>query len=100
MWLMAWLEVASTYRMKRETNLVLLLVRIQPLAPLNTDSQRRREVREISIDLTRCKYCKKRPRGKLAIANFDVYAPYCSYHCQETDNMQNALNYVRGLKRS
>lgn len=46
----------------------------------------------------RCKCCGKFPRGKARIAEFARYAPFCSYHCQETYNMKINLQYCAELR--
>ncbi len=42
----------------------------------------------------RCKRCKKLPRGKMQRANYERYAPYCSYHCQEWAQLEDAQRYI------
>lgn len=49
--------------------------------------------REARIDLTRCKRCNKRPRGKMAKQDFERYAPYCSYHCEQWAALENAVRH-------
>lgn len=51
-------------------------------------------MRKVTIDLTRCKRCQKRPRGKLNQANFERYKPYCSFHCQEWGRLEDAQAYL------
>lgn len=45
----------------------------------------------------RCERCKKLPRGKMRLENFERYKPYCSYHCQEWAQLENASAYVRNM---
>lgn len=45
----------------------------------------------------RCLQCGKIPRGKTRNAEYLRYEPFCSFHCQETGRMQNALRYVKTL---
>jgi hypothetical protein len=38
--------------------------------------------------------CNKLPRGNAQLANYKRYAPYCSYHCQESARVEDALRYL------
>lgn len=52
----------------------------------------------MKLDLrTRCKRCRKIPRGKLNMANYERYKPYCSYHCQEWARLEDAQRYINTL---
>jgi endogenous inhibitor of DNA gyrase (YacG/DUF329 family) len=55
------------------------------------------------IDLrTRCarKKCHKLIRkGKKAHEDYKRYYPYCSYHCQEWANLEDAMEYMNIKKR-
>ena len=47
-----------------------------------------------TIDLRpRCKHCNKIPRGRGRIAAYEIYKPFCSFHCQEMANMKSNLAY-------
>ena len=49
----------------------------------------------MKLDLRpRCSNCGKLPRGKLQQANYQRYAPYCSFHCQESARMKRILRAV------
>ena len=53
----------------------------------------------ITLDLRpRCKRCRKMPRGKMQLANWDRYKPYCSYHCQEWARLEEARAYLDRLR--
>ena len=55
---------------------------------------------EIDIDMRpRCRQCGKIPRGKMRNTESLRYKPFCSFHCQETGRMQNALRYVKTLQK-
>lgn len=41
-----------------------------------------------------CKYCGKKPRGALRISEFDRYAPFCSYQCQEKWDLVEQRRYL------
>jgi hypothetical protein len=48
------------------------------------------------IDLRpRCRRCHKIPRGKIAWGNWERYAPYCTFHCQEWGRLEDAQAYLR-----
>jgi len=51
-------------------------------------------MRQVSIDLTRCKRCGKRPRGKMARGNFERYRPFCTFNCQEWYRLEAAQRYL------
>ena len=34
----------------------------------------------------------------MAQANYDRYAPYCSYNCQEWHNLERAQDYINTLR--
>lgn len=46
----------------------------------------------------RCKRCGKLPRGKMQHDNAKRYAPYCSYHCQEWAQLEEAQRYINKLR--
>jgi len=46
----------------------------------------------------RCKCCNKIPRGKMRMAEWERYKPFCSYHCQEIYNMRQNLAYCASLR--
>ena len=48
-------------------------------------------------DPRRCKRCRKIPRGKMQQNTARIYAPYCSFHCQEWARLEDASEYVRNL---
>jgi hypothetical protein len=51
-----------------------------------------------TLDLRpRCKRCRKIPRGKLNMANFERYFPYCSYDCQQWAQLEEAQRYINTL---
>jgi hypothetical protein len=53
----------------------------------------------MKIDLRpRCKRCHKLPRGKMQEENAKKYAPYCSFHCLEWANLENAQAYIKTLR--
>lgn len=50
----------------------------------------------MKLDLRpRCKRCGKAPRGKMQIANYERYKPFCTFHCQEWDNLESAQKYLK-----
>ena len=49
---------------------------------------------------TRCARCKQIPRGKLAKQSYERYRPFCSYHCQEWAQLEDAARYAAALSRS
>jgi hypothetical protein len=51
-------------------------------------------MRLVTVDLTRCKRCGKRPRGKMAQGNFERYAPFCTFHCKEWWNLEEAMRHI------
>lgn len=58
-------------------------------------------MKHTKIDLRpRCKRCKKLPRGKMKQAEFERYAPYCSYHCQEWGRLEDARRHLDTLRDS
>jgi len=53
----------------------------------------------MKLDLrTRCKRCRKIPRGKLQLANYERYQPFCSYNCQEWYQLEEAQRFLNELK--
>lgn len=43
----------------------------------------------------RCKRCGKIPRSKIEKANYEKhYAGFCSYHCQEWHQLEEAQRYI------
>lgn len=55
----------------------------------------------MKLDLRpRCKYCRKIPRGKMNVANYERYKPYCSFHCQEWGRLQDAAAYLSTLRQA
>src|ERR1700683_2741023 len=46
----------------------------------------------------RCRRCHKIPRGKMAWGNWERYAPYCSYHCQEWGRLEDAQRYLNAKR--
>jgi len=50
----------------------------------------------MKLDLRiRCKRCHKIPRGKLNLAHYERYKPFCSFHCQEWYSLERAMEYLR-----
>lgn len=45
----------------------------------------------------RCKRCRKLIKGKLRVAQYEQYKPYCSYHCQEWAKLEDAQAYINIL---
>lgn len=45
-----------------------------------------------------CMYCGKRPRGKMAVANFERYWPFCTYDHQQRYNLADACEYLAELE--
>ena len=55
----------------------------------------------MKLDLRpRCLRCKKIPRGKMQLANFDRYKPYCSYACREWHRLEEAQRYINERKEA
>ena len=53
----------------------------------------------VILDLRpRCRRCNKIPRGKMRLANWERYKPYCSYHCQEWARLESAQAYINRLR--
>ena len=49
----------------------------------------------MKIDLrTRCDRCRKIPRGKMNLENWQRYKPFCSYHCQQWGQLEQAAASV------
>ena len=49
----------------------------------------------MKLDLRpRCKRCGKMPRGKMQKENYERYAPYCSFHCQEWASLEVAQRHI------
>lgn len=46
----------------------------------------------------RCKRCRKIPRGKARMAEFERYKPLCSFHCQEWDRVEGGMRRIRELQ--
>ena len=55
----------------------------------------------MKIDLRpRCARCRKLPRGKLREAEFKRYAPFCSFHCQEWNRLEEAQRHLSNIIRA
>lgn len=44
--------------------------------------------------------CNKLPRGKKQDAEYQRYAPYCSYHCQQWAQLEDAKRYLNSLEQA
>lgn len=56
-------------------------------------------MRTRTIDLRpRCERCQKLPRGKMNLAAYEKYKPYCSYHCQEWAALEGAMAYIKSVR--
>ena len=53
----------------------------------------------MTIDLRdrcdRCERCNKIPKGELRKKEFEKYAPYCSYHCEQWFILEQALRRIK-----